>query len=116
MVSGLATHTRLLGDGFLDDSLELDLESRTDEPEDIKARRTRSRIEEGARVPAKLQDIQQMVDDDARRSIQLEYLAIRQCLQIYGRPCHLRLMTYFAYGGHAKVDIEARVRHRYRLL
>jgi hypothetical protein len=55
-------------------------------------------------MTAKLQDFQQMVDDDARRSIQFEYLAIRQSLEISGRPSHRRLMTYFAYGGHAAIS------------
>jgi hypothetical protein len=59
MVRRLATHRRLFGDRFLDDSLEVDLESRADELSILKLAEPGAGSRKAPVVTAKLQDVQQ---------------------------------------------------------
>src|SRR5215471_6089353 len=115
VVCGLAARTYLLGDCLFNDPLEIDLEGRADQFEDIESCLTWRRIKEVPCTAAELKNIQHIVDHYTGRRIEIEHLTISESLEVEARPDGWWRMTQLGQLRYPEVDVEAGIRRRYDL-
>src|SRR5262245_18731630 len=115
VVCGLAARTYLLGDCFLNDPFEIDLECPADQFEDIESCLTWCRIKEVPCTSAKLKNIEHIVDHYTGLPVEIEHLTISESLEVEARPAGWWRMTQLRQLRDPEVDVEACIRCRHYL-